>query len=697
MKKLTILIAALLMSLGVQAQVFYTDSFTYPDGSIVANSGGNWLAHSGTTADSVVSNGKLIVSGSATADIGRTFTQVPSVMFASFTVNFSSLPSINNGTYFAHFKDTNIAFRARIYAQTNGIAVPGTFRLGISGGGAVADQVYPQDLALNTDYRVVVRYAADPDLYATLWVNPVVAADQNVASTDIITNAVMTAFAFRQATGEGVMTIDNLTVGGTFADVNAGAAAAVPTIIQGPQPTNVYAGDNVAFGVVATGTGALSYQWLKGSTPVGSNLPTLTLSNVGGADTDVYSVVVTDSAGSTPSAGAQLTVNTTPTKPIITTQPKNTSALVSSSPVLSVVATGTKPITYKWFFNDNEIPNETSTTLTLTSVKTNQSGPYYALLNNSAGSTKSDVISLTVTNPVIVSTNIAYLRSKIDPTTFGLTDTTTLYSVEGVVISYTNLTTGNANALFYMQDSTAGIAVFYRGITATNGFFTNSVNLNGIPLAGDRVRVTAPLTIFNGLLEVNYTNGVAGHSVELISKTNALPPATYLDFNATPAQLEALEGSFVVVSNVTISGTGNFTATTYNMTSGTLPTFQLFINSGSGLVGKANPGSAYTVKGVLGQFDSTTPFNSSYQLIPSKPSDIITIPPIIAKFVATGSGGSLKWNALPGTNYNIYASDTATGKFGTPIATGLTFPDTNGIYQLNTLPSVSQFFEVYIP
>ncbi|MDB6129864.1 MAG: hypothetical protein JWM04_971, partial [Verrucomicrobiales bacterium] len=551
---------------------------------------------------------------------------------------------------------------------------------------------------LNTDYRVVVKYAGDPDLFATLWVNPVTAADQNVSSTDITTNAQMTAFAFRQATGEGLMTIDNLTVGGTFANVNSGATAALPTIIQGPQATNVYSGDSVTFSVVATGTGALSYQWVKDTTPLGSqNGPTLTLNNVSGTDQASYSVIVTDSAGPTPSGGAQLTVNTTPTKPIIITQPKDTSALVTSSPVLSVVATGTRPITYKWFFNDNEIPNESSTTLTLTNVKTNQSGSYYAFLNNTVGSTKSDVITLTVTNPVIVATNIVYLRSKIDPTTFAPTDTTTLYSVEGVVTTFTNMTAGNANALFYMQDATAGISVFYRGITATNGFFTNSVNLNGIPLAGDRVRVTAPLTSFNGLLEINVTNGMAGHAVELISKSNALPVATYLNANATAAQLEALEGSYVVVSNVTISGTGNFASTTYNLTSGTLLPVALFINAGSGIVGKPNPGSAYTVKGVLGQFDSTSPFNSSYQLIPSKPSDIITIPPIFAQFVANGAGGTLKWNALPGTNYNIYASDTVTGKFGTPVATGLTFPDNNGTFQLNTLPSVSQFFEVYIP
>ncbi|MDB6054406.1 MAG: hypothetical protein JWN25_1929, partial [Verrucomicrobiales bacterium] len=69
MKKLILLIVTLFTGLAGNAQVFYTDSFSYPDGYIVANSGGNWVAHSGTTADSLVSGGKLIVNGAAAVDV----------------------------------------------------------------------------------------------------------------------------------------------------------------------------------------------------------------------------------------------------------------------------------------------------------------------------------------------------------------------------------------------------------------------------------------------------------------------------------------------------------------------------------------------------------------------------------------------------------------------------------------------------
>src|SRR6185295_17141223 len=72
--------------------------------------------------------------------------------------------------------------------------------------------------------------------------------------------------------------------------------------------------------------------------------------------------------------------------------------------------------------------------------------------------------SLWLSPPLVAQTvtNIAYLRTLVDGVTYAPTDTTNLYTAEGVVTTHTNLTTAG-NALFYIQDNTAGISVVVGG------------------------------------------------------------------------------------------------------------------------------------------------------------------------------------------------------------------------------------------
>jgi hypothetical protein len=86
-----------------------------------------------------------------------------------------------------------------------------------------------------------------------------------------------------------------------------------PTIGQQPQDVWVLAGSNASFGVAASGTAPLSYQWQKdganlsdGGTISGAALPTLTISNVQGSDVGQYAVVITNLAGSATSGAAML-------------------------------------------------------------------------------------------------------------------------------------------------------------------------------------------------------------------------------------------------------------------------------------------------------------------------------------------------------------------------------------------------------
>ena len=83
-------------------------------------------------------------------------------------------------------------------------------------------------------------------------------------------------------------------------------------LLSQPQGQTVSIGGIATFSVVATGSGALSYQWKKdGAVIAGATGSTYSVSNVQTADGGRYSVTVTDGAGSFTSNAATLGVSAT--------------------------------------------------------------------------------------------------------------------------------------------------------------------------------------------------------------------------------------------------------------------------------------------------------------------------------------------------------------------------------------------------
>ena len=103
----------------------------------------------------------------------------------------------------------------------------------------------------------------------------------------------------------------------TSGDAMFTTLATSPTITAHPQSQSVRVGSNAVFSVTATGSEPMSYQWRFN----GTNLGGATSSSFTriGATTDhggIYSVIVSNSAGSVPASNATLTV-TLPTPPTI--------------------------------------------------------------------------------------------------------------------------------------------------------------------------------------------------------------------------------------------------------------------------------------------------------------------------------------------------------------------------------------------
>ena len=112
----------------------------------------------------------------------------------------------------------------------------------------------------------------------------------------------------------------------------------------------------------------------------------------------IYSVLVSNVAGSVTSSNATLTVNF---PPVISSQPTNQTATVTSNVTFSVVATGNPAPTYQWRFGASNLAGATNSSFTRTNVQTNQAGIYSVLVSNVAGSVTSSNATLTVNTPPV--------------------------------------------------------------------------------------------------------------------------------------------------------------------------------------------------------------------------------------------------------------------------------------------------------
>lgn len=276
-------------------------------------SGGAWTTHSGTVVgETGVNSGRVDLREQDSEDVnalvpGQPYpANSPTVLYASFTVNFSSLPSVG-GEYFAHFKNTSTGFRAKIFAQTTG-AGAGYYRIGIANAANSASVTNHLNLSLNTDYRVYVRYVIN-SATSTLWVSPDSEASPSIAAQDSTGAQTITSFALRQAAGIGGLKFDDLRIGTSFADVYTGTNTIAPTITQQPATTSAIEGGAATFVAAASGSAQLSFQWRFNNNPIsGATNTTLTLLNLTTNAAGQYSLTASNAAGSSNSAPATLTV-----------------------------------------------------------------------------------------------------------------------------------------------------------------------------------------------------------------------------------------------------------------------------------------------------------------------------------------------------------------------------------------------------
>ena len=186
----------------------------------------------------------------------------------------------------------------------------------------------------------------------------------------------------------------------TSASLTVTALTTPPTIASQPASLNSAIGANATFAVTATGAAPLSYQWRKNGTAIsGATSASFTVTAAQSADGGNYTVTVTNSRGTATSNAATLTVGAAPVvavAPVVSTQPTSQTASLGGTLTLSVVATGTAPVSYQWSRGGVIIAGATSATLALTNLQASDAGAYTVAVSNAGGTVTSNAATVTL-------------------------------------------------------------------------------------------------------------------------------------------------------------------------------------------------------------------------------------------------------------------------------------------------------------
>ena len=184
----------------------------------------------------------------------------------------------------------------------------------------------------------------------------------------------------------------------------------------------------------------------------------------------------------------------------------------------------------------------------------------------------------------------------------GSVDSALVYcAVEGIVLGV-NM---NANgAQFTVNDGSDGIGVY--SPVALPGFTVNE---------GDEVRIIGSIDQFNGLTQI-YAD-----SAKVLSQGNPIPSPVVVAALGESTESELVEiQDLSLVDSSQWSGSGS--GFNVDVTDG-INTYTVRIDNDVDLYSMPAPSGTFHVRGIGGQFDSSSPFDSGYQLLPRYSADVI--------------------------------------------------------------------------
>ncbi len=332
-----------------------------------------------------------------------------------------------------------------------------------------------------------------------------------------------------------------------------------PEIIQHPQSLVTTGYTTVIMTVAASGTEPIYYQWLFNGIPIqGATNTVLTIANVDKSNEGNYTVIVYNSAGSSISSNASLTLMM---PPFIEQHPQSTNILEKATNIFTVKATGDSPLFYQWLFNGDPISGANSSSLIITNTSETDEGDYSVIVTNQYGIAISEPAHLTVlVRPYITmqptpSSIVVPVGSDVSFTISAGGTLPLSYRWRKSSTSLTNIILYSHTCVFTLYNvKTTDSGLYNCAITnivgAARGISANaSLTVLAPPIITNQPQSITPVIGSNASLVV----GVSGSSPLSyqwwFNLTNKIELATNAALNITNIQQKDLGLYFVVVTN----------------------------------------------------------------------------------------------------------------------------------------------------
>ncbi len=182
------------------------------------------------------------------------------------------------------------------------------------------------------------------------------------------------------------------------AQLTVTAPAGAPTITTQPYGSTVATTDPAYFSVEAISNSAMTFQWRKDGVAIsGATSAQYTIASTIPTDAGTYTVVITNSSGSTTSAPRTLTLlpGTAPSFIIPIQAMMTGSGRVGDSVTLSIITSG-RGLFFQWFKDGVSIPGANAESFTLSRAQIADTGAYSIKATNANGTATSSSFQLTI-------------------------------------------------------------------------------------------------------------------------------------------------------------------------------------------------------------------------------------------------------------------------------------------------------------
>jgi hypothetical protein len=646
MKKILLLTTLFLTQFAFSQVV---DVFNYT-GLLSAN---GWAVHSGTGAlntsassltyaglTASVGNKVSFVSGNG-EDVNKPITVSGDTAYLSFLISVPNTTGLSSsGDYFMGIggsAGTSVnGLYARIYVRTGTAANTVNFGIGNSSGTATYDAV---DRAVGTTFFIVVSLnkLASPSV-ANMYINPTPGAA--IPTSPTITNTVnagsVTAFAavyLRQGGSTGNSDVDEIRAGSTYASVTPAGAAVCniansgltaiscndPMTGSNPlddfltfnlNPTGSVLGTtysvSVPTGTITPTTGtygsATSFQLQAGSAGAGN--VTVTISDDGTGACTLDQIITDPGACSSANPAITLTPNSLTGFDHLVGTPSAEQNFTAAGIALSNDITLTAPTNFEISlttgvgFTNSLVLTQTSGTVSSTTIYTRANAISAGAIAGHIIATSMGAVNDSVQVTGTASNYVYYTIDEISTVdTAGVADSLDVF-VELTGVVYCIDFDGNTGyGITFIDASGEGINLF--GYADVSNYSSS--------LEGDSLRVFGKIAQYNGLLEVE------ADSIEVLAQGVAIMAPTVVT-----TLDESTESQYIKMMNLTLEtpmATFATGSSNVNVTDGT-NIFVMRIDGDTDIPGGVAPQGIFSVTGVGGQYDSSSPYDSGYQIFP---------------------------------------------------------------------------------